>query len=34
LNDVALLPGAPTTWYQLLGLGFNLAGIITATQYR
>jgi hypothetical protein len=29
-----LLPGATTNGYLLLGLGFILAGIITATQYR
>lgn len=34
LNYVALLPGATSNWYLLVGLGFILAGIITATQYR
>lgn len=34
LNYVGLLPGATSNWYLLLGLGFILAGIITATQYR
>lgn len=34
LNYVELLPGATTNWYLLLGLGFILGGIITATQYR
>lgn len=34
LNYVSLLPGAPNNWYLLLGLGFILGGIITATQYR
>jgi hypothetical protein len=34
LNYVALLPGATSNWYLLAGLGFILAGIITATQYR
>lgn len=35
LNYVAiLLPGATSNWYLLLGLGFILGGIITATQYR
>jgi hypothetical protein len=29
-----LLPGATSNGYLLLGLGFILAGIITATQYR
>ncbi len=34
-NYVALLlPGATSNWYLLLGLGFILGGIITATQYR
>lgn len=34
LNYVSLLPGATSNWYLLMGLGFILAGIITATQYR
>jgi len=35
LNYVAiLLPGATSNWYLLLGLGFILGGIITATQFR
>lgn len=34
LNYVSLLPGATSNWYLLLGLGFILGGIITATQYR
>ena len=35
LNYVAiLLPGSTSNWYLLLGLGFILGGIITATQYR
>ena len=34
LNYVGLLPGATSNWYLLAGLGFILAGIITATQYR
>ena len=34
LNYVQLLPGATDNWYLLLGLGFILGGIITATQYR
>lgn len=33
-NYVELLPGAVSNWYLLLGLGFILGGIITATQYR
>ena len=32
LNYVAWLPGDTTNWYLLLGLGFILAGIITATN--
>jgi hypothetical protein len=34
LNYLGLLPGATSNWYLLLGLGFILGGIITATQYR
>jgi hypothetical protein len=34
LNYVGLLPGETSNWYLLLGLGFILSGIITATQYR
>jgi hypothetical protein len=35
LNYVQIVPGGETSnWYLLLGLGFILAGIITATQYR
>ena len=34
LNYVQLLPGATDNWYLLLGLGFILGGIITATQFR
>lgn len=34
LNYVALLPGATSNWYLLVGLGLILGGIITATQYR
>lgn len=34
LNYVSLLPGAVSNWYLLLGLGFILGGIVTATQYR
>ena len=33
-NYVQLLPGATDNWYLLLGLGFILGGIITATQFR
>lgn len=29
-----LLPGATNNWYLLVGLGFILGGIVTATQYR
>ncbi len=34
LNYLSVLPGAPTNWYLLGGLGFVLGGIFTATQYR
>jgi hypothetical protein len=34
LNYVGMLPAATSNWYLLLGLGFILSGIITATQYR
>jgi hypothetical protein len=35
LNYVQIVPGGETSnWYLLLGLGFILAGIITATQFR
>lgn len=34
LNYVSMLPGAVSNAYLLLGLGFILGGIITATQYR
>jgi hypothetical protein len=34
LNYVAPIPGAPSNWYLLGGLGLVLAGIIAATQYR
>jgi hypothetical protein len=34
LNYVDLLPGAPSNWYLLGGLGLVLGGIVTATQYR
>lgn len=34
LNYVGMLPGATSNWYLLLGLGFILGGIITATQFR
>lgn len=29
-----LLPGAPSNWYLIGGLGFILAGILVATQWR
>jgi ABC-type Fe3+ transport system permease subunit len=29
-----LLPGTVSNWYLLVGLGFILGGIVTATQYR
>lgn len=34
LNYLSLLPGAPTNWYLLAGLGAILGGIVAATQYR
>lgn len=34
LNYLSVLPGAPTNWYLLAGLGAILGGIIAATQYR
>lgn len=33
-NYVDVLPGGTSNWYLLLGLGFILGGIVTATQYR
>jgi len=32
LNYLGLLPGATDNWYLLVGLGFILGGIVTATQ--
>ncbi|HSL57433.1 MAG TPA: cell division protein CrgA [Acidimicrobiales bacterium] len=32
LNYLGVLPGATDNWYLLVGLGFILGGIITATQ--
>lgn len=34
LNYIELIPGAPTNWYLLGGLGCVLGGIVAATQYR
>lgn len=34
LNYTGTLPGAPSGWYLLGGLGAILAGIITSTQLR
>jgi len=34
LNYTSVLPGAPSGWYLVGGLGAILAGIITATQLR
>ncbi len=34
LNYVDVLPGSPSNWYLLGGLGMILGGIVTATQYR
>lgn len=33
-NYVGWVPGDTSNWYLLLGLGFVLAGIITATQFH
>lgn len=33
-NYLTLLPGGPSSWYLLGGLGLILAGFVTATQYR
>ena len=30
----AVLPGASSNWYLLVGIGSILGGILTATQYR
>ena len=32
LNYLGVLPGATDNWYLLVGLGFILGGIVTATQ--
>ena len=34
LNYLGLMPGDTNNWYLLLGLGFILGGIMTATQYH
>lgn len=34
LNYLGLLPGATDNLYLLLGLGFVLGGIVTATQFH
>jgi hypothetical protein len=34
LNYSEVIPGSPSGWYLLAGLGAILAGIITATQLR
>ncbi len=34
LNYLAPIPGAPSNWYLLAGLGLVLAGLVTATRYR
>ncbi|MDH3754154.1 MAG: cell division protein CrgA [Acidimicrobiia bacterium] len=33
-NYVGFVPGDTSNWYLLLGLGFILSGIITATQFH
>lgn len=34
LNYLGVLPGATSNWYLLVGLGFILGGILTATQWH
>ncbi len=34
LNYFNVLPGAPTNWYLLAGIGLIAIGFITATQYH
>ena len=34
LNYFNVLPGGPSNWYLLVGIGFIAAGFITATQYH
>jgi len=34
INYFGVLPGSPTNWYLLGGIGLIAAGFITATQYR
>ncbi len=34
LNYVGFLPGEPSNWYLVVGLGFILGGILTATQWH
>ena len=34
LNYLEVLPGAPSNWWLLSGLGVVLGGIITATRWR
>jgi hypothetical protein len=32
LNYIGILPGAPTSWYLVLGLGLVTGGFVTATN--
>lgn len=34
LNYVGVLPGDTSNWYLVVGLGFILGGILTATQWH
>jgi Cell division protein CrgA len=34
LNYISLLPGAPSNWYLLGGLGLIVCGFAISTQYR
>jgi hypothetical protein len=33
-NYIGWLPGATSNWYLVVGLGFILGGILTATQWH
>lgn len=34
LNYISLLPGAPSNWYLIGGLGAMICGFATSTQFR
>jgi hypothetical protein len=34
LNYISLLPGAPSNWYLIGGLGSMILGFATSTQFR